>query len=61
MWPEFDVASQGESVGEALRNLKGALELCLEDEDIEKPAIVEASVITIVKADVSGSPSSLRA
>ena len=32
--PEFDVASQGKSVEEALRNLKEALELFLEDEDV---------------------------
>ena len=32
--PEFDVASQGKSVEEALRNLEEALELYLEDEDL---------------------------
>ena len=59
--PELDVASQGKSVEEALRNLKEALELYLEDEDVEKPTSVEAPIVTIVKVDVSGSPSSLRA
>jgi predicted RNase H-like HicB family nuclease len=39
--PEFDVASQGKSVEEALSNLKEALELYLEDEDIEKPSKTE--------------------
>ena len=34
--PELDVASQGKSVEEALRNLEEALELYLEDEDAEK-------------------------
>jgi predicted RNase H-like HicB family nuclease len=52
--PEFDVASQGKSVEEALRNLKEALELYLEDEDVEKPAEAEAPIVTIVKVDVSG-------
>jgi uncharacterized protein (DUF433 family)/predicted RNase H-like HicB family nuclease len=52
--PEFDVASQGKSVEEALRNLKEALELYLEDEDVEKPSEVEAPIVTIVKVDASG-------
>ena len=59
--PEFDVASQGKSVEEALRNLKEALELYLEDEDVEKPVKAEAPIVTIVKVDVSGSTRSLRA
>ena len=53
--PEFDVASQGKSVEEALRNLKEALELYLEDEDVEKPSEAEAPIVTMVKVDVSGS------
>jgi predicted RNase H-like HicB family nuclease len=52
--PEFDVASQGKSVEEALRNLKEALELYLEDEDVEKPSKVEAPIVTIVKVDKCG-------
>ena len=59
--PEFDVASQGKSVEEAVRNLKEALELYLEDEDVEKPSKAEAPIVTIVKVDVSGSTRSLRA
>jgi predicted RNase H-like HicB family nuclease len=55
--PEFDVASQGKSVEEALSNLKEALELFLEDEDVEKPSRVEAPLVTIVKVDVRGSSS----
>jgi predicted RNase H-like HicB family nuclease len=58
--PELDVASQGKSVEEALRNLKEALELYLEDEDVEKPSKVEAPIVTIVKVDVSGSTRRLR-
>jgi predicted RNase H-like HicB family nuclease len=59
--PEFDVASQGKSVEEALRNLKEALELYLEDGDVEKPSDAEAPIVTIVKVDVSGSVGSFRA
>jgi len=58
--PEFDVASQGKSVEEALRNLKEALELYLEDEDVEKPSKVEPPMVTIVRVDVSGSTRSLK-
>ena len=35
--PELDVASQGESVEKDLTNLREAVELYLEDEDVEKP------------------------
>jgi len=52
--PELDVASQGKSVEEALRNLKEALELYLDDEDVEKPSRVEAPIVTLVKVDVGG-------
>jgi predicted RNase H-like HicB family nuclease len=58
--PEFDVASQGKNVEEALANLKEALELYLEDEDVEKPSEAEAPIITIVKVDVRGPARSLR-
>ena len=33
--PELDIASQGESIEEAINNLKEAIELYLEDEDAE--------------------------
>ena len=36
--PEYDIASQGKNVEEAIRNLKEALELYLEDTDVEKPS-----------------------
>lgn len=35
--PEIDVASQGKSVEEAVANLKEAVELYLEDEDVSVP------------------------
>jgi predicted RNase H-like HicB family nuclease len=58
--PEFDVASQGKNVEEALKNLKEALELYLEDEDVETPSEAEAPIVTIVKVDVRGSARGLR-
>jgi predicted RNase H-like HicB family nuclease len=58
--PEFDIVSQGKNIEEALKNLKEALELYLEDEDIEKPPKAEAPIVTIVKVDISGSSRNLR-
>jgi len=52
--PELDVASQGKSVEEALRNLKEALELYLEDEDVEVPSKAEGPIVTIVKVNEVG-------
>lgn len=59
--PELDVGSQGKSVEEALANLREALELYLEDEDVEKPANAEVPIVTIVKVRVSGFTRSFRA
>ena len=36
--PELDIASQGETIEEAIENLKEAIELHLEDEDAQIPA-----------------------
>jgi predicted RNase H-like HicB family nuclease len=58
--PEFDVASQGKNIEEALANLKEALELFLEDEDVEKPSEADFPIVTIVKVDVSESAHDLR-
>ena len=55
---EFDIASQGKSIEKALINLKEALELFLEDEDIEKLSGVEAPMVTILKVNLNGSPRS---
>jgi hypothetical protein len=44
-----------------LCGIKEALELYLEDEDVEKPSKAEAPIVTIVKVDVSGSTRSLKA
>jgi predicted RNase H-like HicB family nuclease len=35
--PELDIASQGETIEEAIENLKEAIELYLEDEDAKIP------------------------
>ncbi len=35
--PELDIASQGETIEEAINNLKEAIELYLEDEDVNSP------------------------
>lgn len=59
--PEVDVASQGKSVEESLLNLREALELYLEDGDVEVPSKVEAPIVTMVKVKVSGSTRSFRA
>ena len=59
--PELDVASQGKSVEEALANLNDALELYLEDEDIEKPSKMEAPLVTMVRVKVNSSTSCVRA
>ncbi|MGB9132397.1 MAG: type II toxin-antitoxin system HicB family antitoxin, partial [Methanosarcina sp.] len=36
--PELDIASQGETIEEAIESLKEAIELYLEDEDAQIPA-----------------------
>jgi len=43
--PELDVASQGKTIEEAIRNLQEAVELFLEDEDISIPET--APIITM--------------
>jgi predicted RNase H-like HicB family nuclease len=43
-----------------LKNLKEALELYLEDEDVEKPSKVEAPIVTIVKVTTNESARNLR-
>ena len=50
--PEFDVASQGKSVEEALKNLKEALELFLEDEDADLSSLGELLMFAVFRIDV---------
>ncbi len=47
--PELDVASHDKSVEEALGNINEALELYLEDENVEKPSRAEAPIVPIIK------------
>lgn len=45
--PELDIASQGETIEEAIENLKEAIELYLEDEDAQIPAAGQVFTTTI--------------
>lgn len=45
--PEVDVASEGKTVEEAMKNLKEAVELYLEDEDVESLPIKKIQVKTL--------------
>jgi predicted RNase H-like HicB family nuclease len=45
--PELDIASQGETIEEAIRNLKEAFELYLEDEDAQIPATGQVFTTTV--------------
>ena len=45
--PEFDIASQGETIEEAIENLKEAIELFLEDEDAQIPAAGQIFTTTV--------------
>ncbi|MGB9659231.1 MAG: type II toxin-antitoxin system HicB family antitoxin [Nitrososphaerales archaeon] len=42
--PEIDVASQGKSIEEALKNLKEVVELYLEDDDARIPEAVKGDL-----------------
>ena len=44
--PELDVASQGETIERTIDNLKEAIELYLEDEDVQIPAA--GSILTTI-------------
>ena len=55
--PEVDVASQGKTVEEALANLKEALELRFEDEQIKKFALKSPPLVTIVRVSLRGKAS----
>jgi len=45
--PELDVASQGETIEKTIDNLKEAVELYLEDEDVQIPAVGSIFTTTI--------------
>ena len=48
--PDVDIASQGETIEEALVNLKEALELYFEDDDAIRPPLTDKPIITLVEA-----------
>ena len=48
--PDVDIASQGESIEEALANLKEALELYFEDDDAIRPPLTDNPIITVIEA-----------
>ncbi|HII93012.1 MAG TPA: type II toxin-antitoxin system HicB family antitoxin [Methanosarcina sp.] len=59
--PELDIASQGETIEEAIENLKEAIELYIEDEDVKIPATRQVFTTTVevsVHAKTSNSISS---
>lgn len=49
--PDLDIASQGKTVEEALKNLKEAIELYLEDEDAEVPERRMMPIVTSVEVE----------
>jgi len=56
--PELDVASQGKSIEEALKNLKEAVELYFEDEDAKIPEAGHRPIVTIVRVALNEKASS---
>lgn len=53
--PDMDIASQGQTVDEALDSLKEALELYLEDEDARVPS--KAPLFTTIEVNLHGKAS----
>jgi predicted RNase H-like HicB family nuclease len=49
--PDVDIASQGETIEEALANLKEALELYFEDDDSIRPPLTSKPIVT--RIDIS--------
>ena len=47
--PELDIASQGETIEDALNNLKEAIELYLEDEDVEYSSPDFKPMVTLIE------------
>lgn len=47
--PDVDVASQGETIEEALANLKEALELYFDDVDAIRPPLADRPFITMIE------------
>lgn len=55
--PELDVASQGKTIEEAIANLKEAVSLYLEDEDVNLPD--SEPIITTIEVSYDKAPSSI--
>ncbi len=55
--PELDVASQGKTIEEAISNLKEAVSLYLEDEDVKLPD--SEPIITTIEVSYDKAPSSV--
>jgi predicted RNase H-like HicB family nuclease len=55
--PELDVASQGKTIEEAISNLKEAVSLYLEDEDVNLPD--SEPIITTIEVSYDKAPSSI--
>lgn len=47
--PELDIASQGRTIEEALKSLREAIELYLEDEHARAPKSDQRPLVTVVK------------
>ncbi len=47
--PELDIASQGETIEDAINNLKEAIELYLEDEDAEIESTDFKPMVTLIE------------
>lgn len=58
--PELDIASQGKTQDKALKNLKEAIELYLEDEDARIPLKVVDPILTFVRVELNETPRSIR-
>lgn len=50
--PELDIASQGDSVEAAIKNLKEAIILYLEDEDAKIPKTDTRPLVTLIEIEV---------
>ncbi len=55
--PELDVASQGKTIEEAIANLKEAVSLYLEDEDVNLPD--SEPIITTIEVSYDKAPSTI--
>ena len=55
--PEIDIASQGKTIEEAITNLKEAVSLYLEDEDVNLPD--SEPIITTIEVSYDKAPSTI--